>query len=71
MWAHNRNVRHITIDDGLSSNTIYSIIQDDLGRMWFGTNDGLHCYDGRNITVWRDPSMPSLGQVIYLSLIHI
>lgn len=65
VWAHNRNVRHLTIDDGLSSNTIYSIIQDDLGRMWFGTNDGLHCYDGRNITVWRDPSMPSLGQVIY------
>lgn len=33
--------------------------------MWFGTIDGLNCYDGCNMTVWRDSTMKSLGQVIY------
>ncbi len=63
--AHNRHVRHLTIEDGLSSNAVYSITQDDLGRMWFGTIDGLHCFDGKNISIWRDSHTSSLGQVIY------
>lgn len=63
--AHNRHVRHITIDDGLSSNAIYSITQDNLGRMWFGSIDGLHCYDGNNVSIWRDTNVKTLGQVIY------
>lgn len=63
--AHNRHVRQLTIDDGLSSNAIYSITQDGLGRMWFGTIDGLHCFDGNNISIWRNSDIRSLGQVIY------
>lgn len=63
--AHNRHVQQLTIDNGLSSNAIYSITQDNLGRMWFGTIDGLHCFDGKNISIWRDSEVKSLGQVIY------
>lgn len=63
--AHDRHVRHLTINDGLSSNAVYSITQDKLGRMWFGTIDGLHCFDGNTISVWRDPKIKTLGQVIY------
>lgn len=65
LCAHDRHVRHITVEDGLSSNAVYSITQDNLGRMWFGTIDGLHCYDGTNISVWRDHNVRNLGQVIY------
>jgi len=36
----------ITTDDGLSQNTIYSIIQDSDGFMWFATDYGLNKYDG-------------------------
>ena len=40
------NFRKITADNGLSHNTIYTIIQDHRGFMWFGTRDGLNRYDG-------------------------
>lgn len=46
----------ITTEAGLASNTVYDIIQDRYGFMWFGTNDGLCRYDGHNIKVYRyDP----------------
>ncbi len=32
----------------LSSNTIYSINQDNLGKMWFATESGLSCLDTKN-----------------------
>lgn len=41
---------HLSIDDGLSQNTVFAIVQDSLGRMWFGTGNGLDCYDGYNFT---------------------
>jgi len=39
----------ITTDQGLSNNTVSAIMQDRYGRMWFGTYDGLNCYDGSAI----------------------
>ena len=44
--------RRITINDGLSLSSVYSIYQDSKGFMWFGTEDGLNKYDGRSITVF-------------------
>ena len=37
--------------DGLSQNRIFDIIQDDLGFIWFGTEDGLNRYDGYNFKI--------------------
>lgn len=45
--------RHLTIDNGLSQNAVYSILQDSQGFMWFGTKDGLNRYDGRNFVVYQ------------------
>lgn len=48
--------RHLSIDDGLSQNAVYSMLQDKQGFMWFGTKDGLNRYDGRNFVVYQhDP----------------
>jgi ligand-binding sensor domain-containing protein/signal transduction histidine kinase len=44
--------RRITINEGLSLSSVYSIYQDSKGFMWFGTEDGLNKYDGQSITVF-------------------
>jgi ligand-binding sensor domain-containing protein len=44
----------ITISQGLSLSSVYCIHQDAKGFMWFGTEDGLNKYDGRNFTIYRD-----------------
>jgi signal transduction histidine kinase/ligand-binding sensor domain-containing protein/DNA-binding response OmpR family regulator len=44
---------------GLSQSSIYKIIQDKKGFLWFATGDGLNRYDGHNFKIYRnDPSDP-------------
>jgi ligand-binding sensor domain-containing protein/signal transduction histidine kinase len=51
---------HITIEQGLSQNTVFSMLQDSKGFMWFGTEDGLNKYDGYSFQVYRhDPEDPT------------
>ncbi len=46
--------KRITINEGLSLSSVYSIYQDSKGFMWFGTEDGLNKYDGQSITVYGE-----------------
>ncbi|MEE4198277.1 MAG: two-component regulator propeller domain-containing protein [Bacteroidales bacterium] len=43
----------LTVKNGLSHNNVYAIYQDQLGFLWFGTQDGLNKYDGYNFTIYR------------------
>jgi len=50
---------HIRAEDGLPSPTVWSIVQDQDGFMWFATSSGLVRYDGIEMTVFRnDPQDP-------------
>ena len=50
----------ISTEEGLSQSTINCMVQDALGFMWFGTQDGLNRYDGYRFTVFRnDPENPN------------
>jgi signal transduction histidine kinase/ligand-binding sensor domain-containing protein len=44
---------HINIEHGLSQNSIYSIIQDKKGFLWFGTHLGLCRYNGYDFDIYR------------------
>jgi len=48
--------KRLTINDGLSLSSVYTIYQDSKGFMWFGTEDGLNKYDGKRFRIYRpDP----------------
>lgn len=52
---------HITVRDGLSNGTVEAILKDKYGFMWFGTNDGLNCYDGYTFKVYRSDPLSAQG----------
>ena len=55
----NIDFEQIGIADGLSQNTVYAILQDSRGFLWFGTEDGLNRYDGYTFKVYRhNPDEP-------------
>lgn len=41
------------LQHGLSQSIVKSIVQDQIGYMYFGTEDGLNCYDGYKFSVIR------------------
>lgn len=46
----------ISLEQGLSQSTIFCMLQDSQGFMWFGTEDGLNKYDGYTFTIYKhDP----------------
>ena len=52
---------HLTIEEGLSHNSVYSILQDHLGYIWIGTQNGLNRYDGYELKIYRTNEMDSLS----------
>ncbi|MBU3069508.1 response regulator [Aestuariicella sp. G3-2] len=49
VWAGgNHALEQITLKDGLSQSTVFSVEQDSTGFMWFGTRNGLNRFDGFN-----------------------
>lgn len=51
--AQNIVFRHITVENGLSNNKVNCVLEDKVGFIWFGTEDGLNRFDGYNIKVYR------------------
>jgi len=67
-FAQHARFEHLSMDDGLSNNTVLEIFQDSRGFLWFGTEDGLNRYDGYNITIFKnDPedSTSISGKKVY------
>ena len=45
--------RQLSVEEGLSQNSVISIAQDSIGFLWFATQDGLNKYDGRSFSVYN------------------
>lgn len=43
----------LTTRDGLTTDFTFEILQDRLGLIWIGSNDGLHMYDGYRFTNYQ------------------
>lgn len=57
------NFHHYSGDDGLSENTVTSMLQDKNGFMWFGTWDGLNKFDGYRFKTYKSRPGDSAGLV--------
>jgi signal transduction histidine kinase/ligand-binding sensor domain-containing protein len=49
---------NLGVNNGLPHSSVYSILQDKKGFMWFGTADGLCRYDGNNLVTFHYKSKP-------------
>ncbi|MBX2874373.1 MAG: response regulator [Saprospiraceae bacterium] len=47
------NYQHLTQKQGLSSNYVLSFLEDHLGFIWIGTENGLNRFDGRHFLEYR------------------
>ena len=56
--------RHIGVTDGLSQTSIMSIYQDELGRMWFGSEEGISLYDGKKIIAFKHSEDSIISQMV-------
>lgn len=43
----------LSVNDGLSQNSVVSIAQDSIGYLWFATQDGLNKYDGKKFNYYQ------------------
>lgn len=53
MAAQNYRFDQLNVADGLSQNTVNTILKDRRGYIWIGTNDGLNRYNGYSFQVFR------------------
>ncbi|WP_343306265.1 two-component regulator propeller domain-containing protein [Chitinophaga niabensis] len=44
---------YLTVENGLSHNSVLSITQDGRGFMWYGTRYGLNRYDGQRFRIYK------------------
>ncbi|MBS0379725.1 MAG: response regulator [Proteobacteria bacterium] len=45
--------QHLSASEGLSQNTVMSVLQDSRGFLWLGTESGLDRYDGYSVRVFH------------------
>ena len=63
--------KHYKVEDGLSHNTISSLLQGSDGFLWFGTKDGLNRFDGYTFKVFRNSlSNPKSIGSNYVRVLH-
>lgn len=57
----NYHFSNINREEGLSSGSVYCILEDSKGFMWFGTLNGLNRWDGRNMRVFNHDPLDSVS----------
>lgn len=58
----------VDYQQGLSNSAVLCLFQDNVGLMWFGTYDGVNCWDGKTMEVFRSDF--SVDQTLSNNVIH-
>ncbi|WP_455961130.1 helix-turn-helix domain-containing protein [Bacteroides bouchesdurhonensis] len=58
----------VDYQQGLSNSAVLCLFQDKVGLMWFGTYDGVNCYDSKGMEVFRSDF--SADQTLSNNVIH-
>lgn len=53
------NFNNFDVKDGLSNNKVNTILQDNSGLIWVGTEDGLNRFDGYEFKIYRNNPLDS------------
>lgn len=51
--AQDITFKHLSTDNGLSQVSVNSIYIDERGAVWIATRDGLNCYNGQEVQIFR------------------
>lgn len=65
-YAQSGAFRHVSVEDGLPSSTVWWTIQDRQGFMWFGTEAGAVRYDGKHFRHFGKEEGIADNEVMYL-----
>ncbi|OBX24998.1 signal transduction histidine kinase [Gelidibacter algens] len=62
--------RQLSVNDGLSQNSVVSVTQDSIGYLWLATQDGLNKFDGNKFQIYNaffvdvtKPTYSHLGKI--------
>lgn len=58
--------RNLSLQHGLSQPSVLGITQDGLGRMWFGTQEGINMYDGEQVTYVKGEVTDAEGKNLWI-----
>jgi ligand-binding sensor domain-containing protein/two-component sensor histidine kinase len=67
LFAQTPSYYHYTSSDGLASSTVYEIIQDRNGFIWFATTNGISKFDGKHFTTFRTNDGLNSNSIISLA----
>ena len=67
VYSQTPSYYHYTSNDGLASSTVYQIIQDQIGFIWFATSNGISRFDGKHFTTYRTTEGLNSNSVISLA----
>lgn len=72
VWDNNLRFERLNSGQGLSQNSVLSIVQDQQGFMWFGTRDGLNRFDGVHFIVYQsNPQEPASLSDNTISVLYV
>lgn len=60
-----KSFTNFTVEDGLSDNCVWSVLEDKTGNIWFGTDAGVCFYDGKSIASFQVEPIDSLRRAVY------